>query len=151
NGASPKVHQQSRGIVISLDAQRHSATLVRQLTGPTPVVAESQGSMRALANGDWFLGWGQVADFTEVSATGEPLFSAHFPPGDSSYGHSRFAWRGSPVHAPTFAVAPGVHGGGTVYASWNGATLVAGWRVLSGGEPRSLTPLAEAPRRGFET
>jgi hypothetical protein len=49
------------------------------------------------------------------------------------------------------AVAPGIRGGATVYASWNGATLVGGWRVLGGGEPRSLTPLAEAPRRGFET
>src|SRR5262249_27351209 len=67
NGASPKVHQQSRGIVIRLDAERHSATLVRQLSGPTPVVAESQGSMQALANGDWVLSWVQVGGFPELT------------------------------------------------------------------------------------
>jgi hypothetical protein len=107
--------------------------------------------MQALANGDWFLGWGQVGGFTELSAAGEPLFDARFPPGDQSYRDYRFAWTGSPVHAPTLAVASGVRGGGTVYASWNGATRVAGWRVLGGGEPKSLTPIAEAPRSGFET
>ena len=49
---------------------------------------------------------------------------------------------------------PGVRGGGatvrprpargTVYASWNGATLVAAWRVLAGpSATRSLTPVAQ--------
>jgi hypothetical protein len=38
-----------------------------------------------------------------------------------------------------------------VYASWNGATDVASWRVLGGSNPKSLAPVAVAPEEGFET
>ena len=42
-------------------------------------------------------------------------------------------------------------GATTVWASWNGATEVAGWRVLAGPSPGALQPVADAPRSGFET
>jgi hypothetical protein len=38
-----------------------------------------------------------------------------------------------------------------VYASWNGATQVAGWRVLAGASATRLRAVAEGPRTGFET
>jgi hypothetical protein len=38
-----------------------------------------------------------------------------------------------------------------VYASWNGATEVASWRVLAGPSPAQLTPVASAAKSGFET
>jgi hypothetical protein len=37
------------------------------------------------------------------------------------------------------------------YASWNGATDVASWRVLAGVTSDSLAPVATSPRTGFET
>ena len=39
----------------------------------------------------------------------------------------------------------------TVYASWNGATRVKFWRVLSGQTSARLTPVVTARKRGFET
>ena len=39
----------------------------------------------------------------------------------------------------------------TVYASWNGDTRTATWRVLAGPSATQLTPVAAAPRGGFET
>jgi hypothetical protein len=42
-------------------------------------------------------------------------------------------------------------GGATVYASWNGATGIARWRVLAGPSANALAPVASAPRSGFET
>jgi hypothetical protein len=39
----------------------------------------------------------------------------------------------------------------TVYASWNGATTVTDWRVLSGPAASALRPTRSVPRRGFET
>jgi hypothetical protein len=39
----------------------------------------------------------------------------------------------------------------TVYASWNGATEVARWRVLSGATAGSLRAGPTAARTGFET
>jgi hypothetical protein len=38
-----------------------------------------------------------------------------------------------------------------VYASWNGATEVAAWRILAGETPTSLDPVTTAERHGFET
>ena len=115
----------------SLDAAHRRATLVDQFVHPTPLLADSQGDLQALPNGDWFMGWGQVPDFSELSPSGQLLFDAHFPPHTQSYRSLRFAWTGTPAHRPTFAIRPGPNGGGAVYASWNGA-LVTGWRVLAG-------------------
>src|SRR5205823_6157627 len=39
----------------------------------------------------------------------------------------------------------------TVYASWNGATRLASWRVLAGSDPAALKVVAGRPKSGFET
>jgi hypothetical protein len=151
NGASPAVHGRSRGIVLSLDLHTRTATLVSQFTHASPLLADSQGNMQALGNGDWFLGWGQMPDFSELSPEGALLFDAHFPAHEQSYRSFRFAWAGTPAHPPTFVFQPAAPGTGTVYASWNGATLVALWSVLAGPTPGSLKAVAQAARGGFET
>jgi len=151
NGASPTVHSQSRGAVVNIDPQTGTATLVSQFTHAPPLIAESEGNVQALANGDWFLGWGQEPFFSELNAEGKTLFEAHFPVHERSYRDFRFAWTGTPAHAPAFAFQPAGAGPAVVYASWNGATLVASWRVLAGASPASLTTVAQVPRSGFET
>jgi hypothetical protein len=151
NGASPKVHSQSRGIVLSVNPQLKTATLVSQFTRPAPLLAYSQGNMQALPGGDWFLGWGQAPDFSELSPTGQLLLDAHFPAGDQSYRDFRFPWTGAPARPPAFAVTAGTGGASTVYASWNGATLVASWRVLAGTATTRMHVVAQGPRIGFET
>jgi hypothetical protein len=152
NGASPKEHSQSRAIVIGVAGAPATATLLDRLTHTPPLLAESQGSVQALANGDWFVGWGQEPYFSEFSPAGAMLFDAHFPAHDESYRAYRFAWTGTPAHSPAFSFTAGAAGqAGTVYASWNGATQVAAWRVLAGASPTSLTSVAQAQRSGFET
>jgi hypothetical protein len=151
NGASPAVHSQSRGIVLALDATQKTATLVTQTTHSPPLLADSQGNFQALANGDWFAGWGQLPEFSEFNAAGALLFDAHFPAHTQSYRDFRFAWTGLPATPPAFAFQAGAQRAGTVYASWNGATLVAGWQVLSGASPDSLKAVARTARSGFET
>jgi hypothetical protein len=156
NGASPTVHSQSRGIVVALEPQAKAATLLSELTHTPPISAKSQGNVQALGNGDWFVGWGEVPDFSELSPTGALLLDAHFPAGDQSYRDLRFAWTGVPATRPALALdvahgAAAARSAGTVYASWNGATLVAGWRVLVGATAHSLRPAATTPRSGFET
>jgi Arylsulfotransferase (ASST) len=151
NGAYPKVHGQSRGIVVKLEPQSRTATLVTRITHAPAILAESQGNVQALANGDWFLGWGQTPVFSEYSPTGALLFDAHFPATTQSYRDFRFPWTGTPAHPPTFVFKPAAGGGGVVYASWNGATLVTAWRVLAGASAASLQPVAQVPRSGFET
>lgn len=152
NGASPAVHGASRGIVVRLDPQQDTATLVGQVTRSPPLLADSQGNLQALGNGDWFVGWGQLPDFSEFGPRGQLLFDAHFPAHTQSYRSFRFAWTGTPAHPPSFVVQPPLAGGAeTVYASWNGATLVSSWRVLAGTTPARLQPVAQAPRGGFES
>jgi hypothetical protein len=151
NGASPSVHRQSRGIVVTLNGQAKSATLAEQIVHPSPLLADSQGNVQALANGDWFVGWGQDPALSEFSASGALLFDAHFPASTQSYRDFRFTWTGTPTEAPAFAFHRATGAAGTVYASWNGATLLADWRVLAGASANALNPVAQAPRSGFET
>ncbi len=151
NGATPRVHPQTRTIVIRLDMQHMAATLVSRYEHPTPIVSGSQGNMQALPNGDWLVGWGQSPYLSEFSASGRLLFDAHMPSGYTSYRAYRLAWNGQPVSPPSLAARRGAHGAIEVYASWNGATRVARWRVLEGSTATSLEPVAEALRAGFET
>jgi hypothetical protein len=145
------VRGQSRGIVVRIDSAHQTATLIAQLTHVPGVLAASQGNLQLLANGDWFLGWGQEPYFSEVSSTGATLFDAHFPSGDQSYRDYRFPWTGTPAHRPAFALSRTTAGLRTAYASWNGSTLVARWNVLVGPSESALSAVAEAPRAGFET
>ncbi|MGD0455062.1 MAG: arylsulfotransferase family protein [Solirubrobacteraceae bacterium] len=152
NGSSPKAHDQSRAVVESVNPQSGTVTLVDRLTHTPPLLVESQGNVQALANGDWFVGWGQEPFFSEFGPEGKLVFDAHFPVHDESYRAFRFAWTGAPAHPPAFAFAPGGSaGGGTVYASWNGATEVASWRLFAGASASSLSTVAQVPRSGFET
>lgn len=150
NGATPKVHAQSRVIVDSLDFAHKTATLVSSFNHPTPLLTPSQGDFQPLPEGNWFVGWGQEPYFSEFSASGQLLFDAHLPLTYQSYTVLRFPWTGTPPQSPRLAARRS--GSGLVaYATWNGATEVAQWRLLGGATSGSLAPLATSPRTGFET
>jgi Arylsulfotransferase (ASST) len=153
NGATPAVHQQSRAIDVRLDMQRMTATLVREQIHPgKALVAGSQGNVQALAGGSWMVGWGEVPYFSEFGAGGSLLFDAHLPAPYESYRAYRLAWSGTPTDRPALAVVRSPAGrGATVYASWNGATQVAAWRLLAGSSPSALLPARSVAKRGFET
>ncbi len=152
NGGTPKVHSQSRVIVLELNKQTMTATLVASFVHPTPLLAASQGDFQPLAGGNWFVGWGQEPFFSEFSPEGKVLFDAHLPSLYQSYTMLKFPWSGEPAGPPAIAERRGAHGGIEAYTSWNGATQVASWRVLEGATATSLTPVvAQAPRTGFET
>jgi hypothetical protein len=151
NGATPRAHPQSRAIQVSLDMQHMTATLVRSQTHAPALVAGSQGNVQALAGGDWMVGWGQEPYFTEFAANGALLFDAHLPSAYESYRVFRMPWSGQPSAPPSLAVVTAAHAPATVYASWDGATGVASWRVLAGSSSMSLTPLESVAKTGFET
>jgi Arylsulfotransferase (ASST) len=156
NGAFPAVHRESRAIELALDPTTRTATLVRSYEHQNALVAGSQGNVQALANGDWMVGWGQAGYLSEVNPAGQVLFNAHLPPDWESYRTFALPWSGQPAEPPALAVMAGSGGGGspagaTVYASWNGATEVASWRVLAGSSSQALAPVAAAAKSGFET
>jgi Arylsulfotransferase (ASST) len=151
DGAVPRIHSQSRGMVIHVDGTTGIATLVREYDHPKPLLTGSQGSFQTLDNGDAFLGWGAQPYFSEFSPDGRLLFDANMPHGYQSYRAYRAPWIGTPPTAPDLAGSRGRHNALTLYASWNGATNVAAWQVLAGSRPGSLRTVSTFPRAGFET
>jgi hypothetical protein len=152
NGAVPKIHSQSRGLVLTLSAATRTETVLAQYLHPSPLSAASQGNMQLLGNGDAFIGWGSEPYFSEFSAGGQLLFDAHMRGSYQSYRAYRFTWSAAAGEPPALAaVMPRAGGLGTVYASWNGDTRTAAWRVLAGPSKQALAPMASAPRTGFET
>lgn len=149
-GAPPKVESQSRGIKLFVDLRHMTVKQVGNHPHVPLLSTNFEGNYQQLFNGDDFLGWGQQPYFTEYDSRGNLIFDGRFVDGNASYRAWRFAWNGTPTTQP--AIAAVRNGGSTVvYASWNGATNVASWRVLGGGTVGGLTQVGRARRSGFET
>ena len=147
NGAGPpNVEPQSRGLVLALDRTRKRATLVRAYTHRPPLSAHKLGSTQTQPNGNVLVGWGTQPYFTEYAANGSVVFDAMLPAGGQNYRTLRFPWVGRPAEKPALAAQ-----GGALYASWNGSTELASWRVLSGPSAGALSSGAVTPKHGFET
>ena len=98
-----------------------------------------------------FVGWGSQPYFSEFSHEGELLLDARFPSECESYRAFRFPWKGHPTEEPAVAVEQLTDEKMELYASWNGATEVESWEILSGTRPGSVETLGSVPRDGFKT
>jgi hypothetical protein len=151
NGGTPQVHSQSRALVEDVNLSRRTVRLLRSLTHPSPLLSPHQGSVQVLPGGHTLVGWGQDPWVTEYNQAGRPIFDAHLAPVEQSFRALRFAWDGRPTGPPSAAAVLVGRGRLVVYASWNGSTGVARWRVLEGSSPSDLRAVASGPRTGFET
>jgi EmrB/QacA subfamily drug resistance transporter len=149
-GTSVPATGPSRGLVLNLDFTTHTATLLAQYPGASRFESEFMGDTQQLANGNVFVGWGSEPAFSEYSHSGKLLLEGVFPSPDLSYRAMLEPWVGEPLTLPA-AAARAVAGRTVVYASWNGATEVASWRVLAGTGTGRLSAVASAARSGFET
>jgi EmrB/QacA subfamily drug resistance transporter len=139
----------SRGLVLKLNTARHTATLKQQYSHGVSVHSRYMGNVQQLPGGGAFLGWGDAPFLSEFSKSGQLIFDADFPTPDMSYRAYVQRWVGLPLYPPSGAAR--THAATTtVYASWNGATRVSGWRVLALGSG-SPTVLATKSKTGFET
>jgi hypothetical protein len=151
NAASEPGKGRSRVLVLRVDDGRRTAALVRSLVRSPPLLSTSQGNAQLLPDGHVFVGWGSKPYATEFDRAGAMVFDLRFGAGRvDSYRAFRFPWTGRPTTRPTVALRP--DGDRTiVYASWNGATEVARWRILGGPDAEHLSPVATGARHGFET
>ncbi|MFL5823067.1 MAG: arylsulfotransferase family protein [Solirubrobacteraceae bacterium] len=149
----PQEESQSSAMWLRLRTNPGSmtATLARRITHSPPLLAGALGNVQTLPGGNFLVGWGSQPEFSEYTSTGRQIFNASLPLGMNSYRAYRFAWRGRPATPPALANLPGPNGTVAVVASWNGATDVAGWRVLGGPNPYALTLMGKGRARGFET
>jgi hypothetical protein len=148
---APTVKPPSRGEVIDVDSRAGSATLVSQFVHPgEPLVTGSQGNLQALPGGGWLVGWGGLPNVTEFNPQGQAIYDAQLPSGEQSYRVYRLPWAAQPTSSPAISTVS-ASGSTVVYASWNGATAVASWRLLAGARATKLAAIASVARNGFDT
>ena len=132
----------ARVLVLRLDTKRKRARLIRSISSDRlgrdsrGILSKWVGSARPLANGDVLVDWGDV-----------PRISV-FGPEDRenlllrlqywSYRAAPARWVGRPRGAPAVAAH-----GGSVWASWNGATEIRRWQVLGGSTRTDLVPVGD--------
>jgi hypothetical protein len=150
NGAAPPVEPQSRVLVIELDRRARRARLVRQYTHPRKLLVPFMGNAQLLPNGNVVVGWGGLPNVTEFRRDGAVHFDARLPAGGQNYRAFRLPWVGHPRDAPRL-VSHRASGRRRLYASWNGATEVAAWRLDTGPSANDLQAALTRPKRGFET
>jgi hypothetical protein len=149
DGSGDASHQ-SRAIRIGLEQATRRAVLLQEFVHPSAITAAAMGNAQFLPNGNVVVGWGTAPYVTEFGPLGDVRFDAKFDGDAWNYRAFRNVWRGRPAHPPAAAVRRR-GGGATVYASFNGSTETAYWRVLGGPAPNALRPLATVRSTGFET
>jgi hypothetical protein len=143
---------QSSAKVLILNLHTMTAVLSHRYVHAPSIVSVSQGNAQTLPNHNVFVGWGSAPEFSEYTVNGHQIFTGTLALGVESYRAFRFPWAGQPTTPPDMANVPGPNGTVDIYASWNGATRVAAWRVLGGPSPQTLVTVdSSAPRTGFET
>ncbi len=149
NTSSPAIGPTSRGLRVRLDTDAMTATLVHEYLPPKPRLSFSQGNVQQLENGHLIIGWGQLPYVTEYSPDGTVVGGLNFAPG-TSYRAYRAEWHATPKRPPDVVVR-WLGTSATVFVSWNGATDVARWQVLSGDKPSTMGLLVDTAPTGFET
>jgi hypothetical protein len=140
----------SRAEELKLNTKTGTAAVVAQYGQAQHLSTAYMGDTQVLPDGNVVVGWGSQPYFTEYTHSGKLILDAAFPSPDLSYRATVGAWVGLPDYPPS-AAARSTSTGTTVYASWNGATAVASWRVVAGTTKNDLSVVATAAKTGFET
>lgn len=138
----------SSAMFFTIDEQAGTSTLVRKYSYARHL-GTAMGSAQLLENGNVLVGWGTDASVTEFASDGTAVFEADLTA--ISYRANRAMWKAQPATLPDVGVKPASDGRLKVHASWNGATGVHRWRVLTGTGADTLTPVKTVHRSGFET
>ncbi len=150
NGNLVVPNRSTRGLVLRLNMGSHRVSEVAQYTRGKHFYTAFLGDTELLGNGNVVVGWGSQPFFSEFSHSGKMLLDVEFPGPDLSYRAELEHWVGMPSSPPVGAVKT-KSGRATVYASWNGATQVAKWRVMAGSSSSHLSAVATTGNTGFET
>lgn len=141
---------QSRAIRLGIDLGAMRADILQDYRHPDPLASVAMGNAQVLGADAMLVGWGTQPYVTEFGPAGDVRFDARFDGGAWNYRAFRNTWVGRPTTKPAVAA---IHRGGrvTVYASWNGSTETAHWRVSAGDEADALAVLKTVATEGFET
>lgn len=132
----------SRGLEIEFDTKDMTMKMVNEWYHPQSIASASRGGVQRLPDGGVLIAWGQNAMYTEYSADGEVVLdfqrSRVF---ESDHGHvptiayraTKGDWVGKPNWGPNISsnASPERDGEKRIYVSWNGATEVTHWALVS--------------------
>jgi len=148
----------AHGLILKLNFSDMTANLDRSYYHNPNLQVSSEGNVQSLKNGNKFVGWGGSQYYSEFANAGNTeadpalnlLYDAVMPGNNVSYRAYRHKWVGRPYYRPSIAVQAS-DGIINVYASWNGSTETAFWRVYAGNSPSHLSRITTVPKTGFET
>src|SRR5262249_49470011 len=143
--------RQSSGKELTLDFQTMTASILHSYTHAPQTLANSQGSVQVLPDGNIFIGWGEQPYFSQYTVSGKQTWSGRFTFPVRSYRAFRFTWAAQPTTQPAIAATSSSSRGLIAYASWSGATDVARWELSVGSAPGHLAPVRSVVNTGFET
>jgi len=152
--STPPAH----GLILKLNLEDMTANAIRTYYHDPNLQVSSQGNVQNLRNGNKFMGWGATQYFSEYRGAGNTvdnpavnvLYDAKMPGSNYTYRAYRCKWEGNPHYPPCISVQSN-DGQITVYASWNGSTKTAAWKVFAGSYPDQLSKVITAKKNGFET
>lgn len=142
----------ARGLIFTVDTSRRPVRvkLVRAYTHSPPIDTAFTGSTQILDNGDALIDWADHPEITEYDSTAGQVKMDLSLSGWSYRGY-RFGWDGQPTQSPALA-AQTTTSTTNLWASWNGSTEVAAWRILGGPDASHLAPIGSpVSKTGFET
>jgi hypothetical protein len=160
-----KTASQSSGMVISLDHDEGTASLISQTFAPLEngILSDSQGNSQHLDDGHVFHGWGSIAALSEhaLDENGDyqTLLLATFgdvtQPGTvMNYRAFSFEWQSTPANTKpsVYSYAQNDTSANAIYVSWNGATTVADWNFYAANAiGEEFAGIGSKGREGFET
>lgn len=149
NASNKDSGDNSRGLRLQLDEEAMTASVVTEYLPPEDRTAGSMANTHELPNGNIMVGWGAQPFYSEFTADGALIYDVSLG-GDGSYRAYKYPWVGVPAAPPDVAVQDD-DGVPTAYASWNGATEVAQWRLLTGADEASASEGAIVDRESFES
>jgi hypothetical protein len=121
-----------------------------QVQPPPDLTVAEAPFVQTLTGGGSMTAGGGLPGFSEVDVHGASVFAGALPAGERSYRVYREPWAGQPSGPP--AISARTSGAATaVYASWNGATTVTAWQLLTGSRASRMAPVSTTPKTGFET
>lgn len=124
----------TKGRMVKLDYTNMQSTLIESFYHPQSLQGGPEGSYGTLPNGNVLIGWGAQPSITEYIAKNNTcVFNVQFAifnVGPDNYRSYKANWLGEPTWNPAIASST-EEDGSKVWVSWNGATEVRQWTLVS--------------------
>jgi hypothetical protein len=129
----------TKGRVVKVNTTDMTAVNLKQYYHPLSIQSGPEGSFTVTDSGTVLIGWGASPFITEHHPlTTEAIFDVQFSifgAGFDNYRAFKSAWVGRPLWAPSIASTTDGNSS-VVWVSWNGATEVTNWVLVS--SPREI-------------